>query len=476
MTQDIAPRTTEPTSAPRPTTSSGGAALLAPGPRGSRLTGALLAWKRDPVHFLLDTQHAYGDIARFRLGPYLTHLVTHPDGIRHVIAANDANYCRGRFYEKFKIFFGEGLLTMDGDAWKGHRRVAQPAFLRTVVGGSTPHVARATEDLLRRWRRLAEDGEHVGLIGEVMGLTLSSLSRTLFGLDLGDRDGRIGAAVDFGIGAMFNRGTLGEMLPAWLPTGRNRAIVRNRAVLQAMVERIRREHDRERATVDLVDLFESADGGGWPDAAVRDEVTTVFLAGQETTAMALCWTLAAVAAHPHVREELEAEVDGVLDGGPVTEEHLPRLRYTRMVVEESLRLYPPIWLYTRDALADDEVMGHHVPAGSSVIVSPLATHRRPDLWPSPETFDPTRFDPELKERRARFAYFPFGGGPRQCIGSHLALHELTIMLAMISAGFRLELDQPVAIGAPVLSLRPIQDVTVRPVPRRRGPAGRRSAA
>jgi cytochrome P450 len=427
--------------------------------------GSLAAYKRSPVRFLLDTQAAYGDVARFRLGPYLTQLVTHPDGISHVIAANDRNYCRGRYYEKFKIFFGQGLLTLDGDAWRSHRRVAQPAFLRTVIGQSTGHVSAATESMLQRWERMAAQGEPAELIPEVMALTLSSLSRTLFGLDVSDRHETIGQAVDFGVKAMFNNGTVDEMLPSWLPTQRNRLIRRHRGVLTDMVDRIRREHDREHATIDLVDLFESAthlaSDHPWSDREIADELTTVFLAGQETTAMSLCWTLAAIASHPQVREELEAEVDRVLGGAPVTEQSLADLRYTQMVIEESLRLYPPIWLYTRDALAADEVMGYAVPAGSSVLVSPLATHRRPDLWPSPETFDPSRFDPDHKRRRARFAYFPFGGGPRQCIGMHLALHELKIMVAMIASRFRLELDRPVEIGRPVLSLRPLHDVTVR---------------
>jgi cytochrome P450 len=246
-----------------------------------------------------------------------------------------------------------------------------------------------------------------------------------------------------------------------------------RAVLEAMVDRIRREHRSGDAVVDLVDLFEAAtdeSGTAWTAQEIHDELVTVFLAGQETTALALCWALAAIAQHPHVREELEAEVDRVVGPDVLTEAHLPELGYTRMVVEETLRLYPPIWLYTRDALEDDEILGHPVPAGTSVLVSPLATHRRPDLWPDPTRFDPQRFTAEQRKGRHRFAYFPFGGGPRQCIGMHLALHELQIMVAMVAGRFRIELREPVEIGAPVLSLRPLGDVAMRVRLRRPAPA------
>src|SRR5215217_1031666 len=174
----------------------------APGPRGGALLGSLPEYKRDPVHFMLRLQDDYGDMARFRLGPYLAHLVTHPEGVRHVIAANDRNYCRGRFYEKFRLFFGDGLLTLDGDAWRGHRHVAQPAFMRGVISRSTAAVVTATEDMLQRWEQAATRGEDVDLVPEAMGLTLASLSRTLFGFDVSDERVPIGRAVDFGVRAM----------------------------------------------------------------------------------------------------------------------------------------------------------------------------------------------------------------------------------------------------------------------------------
>jgi cytochrome P450 len=443
--------------------------------------GSLPAYKRNPVLFFNELQKEYGDIARMRLGPYVAHLVTHPDGIRHVIQLNDRNYCRGRFYEKFKLFFGRGLLTMDGDAWLDHRRVAQRAFLRSGVGASTPHVAAATNAMLARWEDVAIRGGTLRLVPEVMGLTLSSLSRTLFGVDVSDDRKPVTKAIDFGVKAMFNQGTIDELLPAWLPTARNRGVRQNRLVLNAMIDRIRAEHDSGRAAVDLVDLLEGASdpttGAGWSEDEVRDELTTIFLAGQETTALALCWILCAIASYPEVREELEAEVDRVVNGGTIREEQIEQLRYTRMVIQETLRLYPPIWLYTRDALADDEVLGYHIPAGSSVLVSPFATHRRPDLWPDPERFDPERFDPDRPVRRERFAYFPFGGGPRQCIGLHLAQLELQVMVATITSRFRLEpLTNPFSVGESVLSLRPRGDVVVRLRPREASLAAPRSAA
>jgi cytochrome P450 len=453
-------------------------ARRAPGPKGGLVLGSLPAYKANPVEFFRGLQRTHGDVVRIKLGPYLAHLVTHPDGIRHVIQTNDSNYCRGRFYEKFKIFFGRGLLTLDGDEWREHRRAAQPAFLRKVVTGGMAPAVDATESMLARWSGLAQRAEPVSMVPEVMAVVLSSLSKTLFGVDVGDQSASIAEAVDFGVGAMFNQGTLAEMAPSWLPTRRNRNITKYRALIDGMISRIRLTHDADRAAVDLVDLLEHAGprpgGHSWPDREVQDELTTVFLAGLETTAMALAWSLYAVARYPDVRAELEEEVDRVLGSGPLTGDNIDQLVFTRMVISESLRLHPPIWLYTRDALAADDVLGYEIPAGSSVLVSPFVTHRRADLWENAEVFDPHRFDPARDEHRAPFTYFPFGGGPRQCIGLHLAAQELRVMVAMITQRFRLELtnDDAVSVGASVLSLRPLQDIVVRLRPRH--PAGHRA--
>jgi cytochrome P450 len=347
--------------------------------------------------------------------------------------------------------------------------VAQPAFLRTVVADSTRHVVAATNDLLDSWEVSAAVGDPVNLVPDCMAVTLASLSRTLFGLDVSDERTEILKAVDFGVETMFNRARLDEYLPDWLPTSRNRGIVRHRATLRAMIDRIRADHRREEATVDLVSLLENATDPGtgrpWNQGEIIDELTTIFLAGQETTALALCWTLYTLAIRPDLRERLQAEVDALSGADPVRE--LSRLPFTKMVIEESLRLHPPIWLYTRDAVGPDEILGYPIAPGSSVLVSPYVTHRRPDLWPNPHVFDPDRFDPAKKTTRARFAYFPFGGGPRQCIGMHLALHELQVMLALIAQRFDFSLvgQAPIDVGELVLSLRPIRDVVVRLTPR-----------
>ena len=440
----------------------------APGPRGLPLLGSLPGYRRNAVQFFSRLQAEYGDVVGIRLGPFPVFLVSHPDGVRHVISANDRNYGRGRFYENFKLFFGRGLLTTDGEEWKSHRRVTQPAFLRQVIASSGPHVVAATEDMLFRWRVSARAGDPVDALHESMQLTLGSLSRTLFGIDVSPNSEPVQAALDFGLGAMYNSGSPTDALPSWVPTPRNRGIARHRRVLRAMVDRIIAEHREQEATVDLVALLERAaadDPGAWSAQDLQDEVSTIFLAGQETTAMALCWLLYLVGGHPEVRERLRAEVDAVPDDDLAAAGEEGRLPYTRAVIDETLRLYPPVWLYPRDAIGDDEIGGYRVPAGSSVIVSPWVTHRRPDLWDRPEEFRPERF--LGAERRHRFAYFPFGGGPRQCIGSHMALQELQIMLAMIVREFHWELQGPstLEVGARMISLRPVQGMTIRVVER-----------
>ncbi|WP_062204951.1 cytochrome P450 [Streptomyces sp. NBRC 109706] len=439
---------------------------IAPGPRGAPGFGSLVPYRRDPAQFLLRLQRDHGELSRLRLGPYTVHLATSPDAVRRVLVENQANYVRGKLYDQFKLVMGTGLLTTDGRQWRGHRRAVQPAFARKAIDAIIPNVVEATGEMLDRWEAAERAGEPVDLIAEMMRLTLVTLSQSLFGYDIRDRTPLLKRVVDESIEVMFPHGYVSEMLPQWLPTARNRLIRRNRRIFDRVVDDIRERHAATGEGV-LVRLAEEArdpeTGEPWTDEEIRDELLTIYLAGHETTATAACWTLHAVATHRSVREELEGELSGVLDGRAPTEAELPTLDYTRMVIEESLRLYPPIWLYPRDAVEDDVLDGFHIPGGSSLMLSPLVSHRNPAVWENPEAFDPLRFTPAAVKERPRMGYFPFGGGPRMCIGNLMALMELKIILAMVTQRFRLE---PVPgdltrYGDSVISLRPMGEMWVR---------------
>ncbi|MGW1075007.1 cytochrome P450 [Streptomyces sp. NPDC002537] len=436
-----------------------------PGPRGVPVLGSLPQWKASTAEFLLRVQRDHGEISRIGLGPQTVHLVSGPDEVGHVLKGNSGNYVRGALYDQFRIVMGDGLLTTDGDFWKSHRRSLQPAFLRKAVAAVGSHTVDATNEMLDDWEVRARRGEPVDLITETLRLTLVVLSRSLFGFDIRPAAPVLKDVVDNSVEVMFKHGSVAEMLPSWMPTKRNRLIARDRRIFTRLVDDIRRHHA---ATGEgrLTELMEAATdpvtGERWSDEEIRDEILTLFLAGHETTAVALLWTLLSIANHPSVQEEMDEEVTRVLGGRVPGAEDVESLRFTQQVVDESLRLYPPIWVYPRDAVEADELGGYHIPAKSSVLLSPLVSHRNPRFWDNPEAFDPHRFDPELVKQRPKMTYFPFGGGARMCIGNHMALLELRMAVAMISQRFRLSLvpGEFVRYGDTAISLRPMSEVLV----------------
>jgi cytochrome P450 len=425
------------------------------------LLGTLEDFVRDPLRQPLRLRETYGDVIRQRLGPFLAHTLLHPDDIKHVLQDNAANYCRGKFYDKFKPFFGHGLLTMDGKEWLLHRRLAQPYFHRRAVAAMAGTMTECIDAMLQRWAASAALGGPVDVIPEMMRLTLSVLGRIVFRVDLGDEAGAVGPAVRFGLEAIMPQGTLNDLLPLWLPTPHGRRVRRAQRTLRRIMDRVIEEHRRgEHGDDDLVSMLLAArdeeTGQGLSHTQVRDELMTIFLAGHETTGTGLAWTLYELARHPAAWRRAAAEVAQVVGGGRPEVADLPRLPYTRMVVDEALRLHPPIWTFPRDAIGDDEIAGYHVPARSTIFLSPYSTHRHPAFWEDPETFDPQRFTPERAAGRPRYAYFPFGGGQRQCIGNHMALMQMQLAVAMIVQRYRLDVvpGHSVECGA-LLSLRPL---------------------
>jgi cytochrome P450 len=442
----------------------------APGPRGNLLMGNLAAFREDAIKMLVDLQREYGDVTRQRLGPYVVYSVTHPEGVRRVLQGNYKNYSRGKFYENFKLFFGEGLLTTDGEYWLRHRRMAQPLFHRKVVEGCTDTATTAIGAMLDRWDGNAAREEPVELVGEMMHVSLSILGRVVFNMDFSGYSHVITPSVLVGLKTMMPQGNLNDFVPRWVPTPYNRRLSHAQNSLRDVMHKVISEHDvGGDGSIDLITLLSSAKdeetGRALTDEELHDEVMTIFMAGHETTGNGMAWTLWVVGEHPEVRERLEAEVDEVLDGRPPTLDDLPKLTYTKMVVEESLRMYPPIWGYTRDAIGDDEIGGYHVPAGASIFLSPYVTQRHPEVWDDPETFDPERFAPGRAESYPPFAYFPFGGGPRKCIGFHLALLQMQLVTAMVAQRFRVETvpGHPVEYGR-MVALRPAHGIraTLRP--------------
>lgn len=423
--------------------------------------GILPEVRRDVLGCLGRIHRQYGDVVRYRLGPVRSHLIAHPDGVKHVLQEHVKNYTKDHFaYQMGRWITGDSLLTSTGDFWLRQRRLAQPAFHRQRIAGMAAGMVRRTEEMLQRWEPAAENATPVGINEEMMRLTLGIVGEALFGTSVEDQTERVSASFTELSQQMTERFRTFRMLPPVLPTRFDRTFREARATLRNTVQGIiatRRQRNED--TGDLLSMLMLArdedTGEGMSDEQLGSEVMTMLLAGHETTATALSWTWALLSKHPEVEAKLHAELDTVLGGRAPTVEDVPKLGYTRQVVEEAMRLYPPVIVLSRAVKEDDVVGGFHIPKGTWVDVSAYVTQRHPDFWEEPDAFRPERFAPEAAAKRHRFAYFPFSGGPRQCIGNSFALMEAQLLLATVARRYRLR-------EAPGFTMEAESNVTLRP--------------
>ena len=449
---------------------------LAPGPKGLPWLGSVLPAWRDPLALFLESRARYGDVVRFKFGPFDYYLVNDPNVVKHVLVDNPKGYTKSRNYLGLKVVLGEGLLTSEGDHWRRQRKLAQPAFHRDKLAGFANQMSTATRDMLSRWTR--EGGTDAFCIhAEMMRLTFRIVGLTLFSSDVdGDAKG-VGQALEVAMHWANDHAESFVRVPPWIPTPANVRFKRAKRTLDDVVFRLiaeRRDAAKKSGDVgsDLLGMLMAAteDGGavgsGMDDQQLRDEIITMILAGHETTANLLSWTFYLLSKHPEVERRVRDEAQRVLgDRDPVLED-MKGLEYTRMVLEEALRLYPPAWVFERQAVVADELGGYRIEPGAIVGLCPYVLHRHPDHWENPEGFDPERFRPERADKRPRYAYLPFGGGPRTCVGNHFAMMEAQILLSMIVREHRLELEPSHSVVLdPVITLRPKHGIQVRRRPR-----------
>jgi cytochrome P450 len=423
------------------------------------ILGMLPAIRRDPVGVFMRGALRFGNVVYYKIGPRRGYLITNPDDVRHVLQENARNYHKSPLYDKLRLFLGNGLLTSEDDLWLRQRRIAQPAFHRQRVTALAGVMAEAARDAASGWQTFASAGQPVDVDEEMMRLTRTVVVRALLGADLGPFTSTIDQAwaiVNQHVGESF--WSLG-FADKW-PTPKNRRFQAARAVLRGAVDHVITERRRNPSdSADLLTMLMSArdeeTGEAMSDEQLRVEVTTFLLAGQETTSLALTWTWYLLSQNPRARQRLEDELDIVLDGRPPEYADLANLPYLRMVIDESMRLYPPAWGFSRQALADDQLGGFRLPRGWLAFVIPYVLHRLPAFWPDPEAFDPERFSPERSADRPKFAYIPFGAGPRQCIGNQFALIETQLIVATFAQAYRLQLTpRHNAEPWPLITLRP----------------------
>ncbi|MBI2755457.1 MAG: cytochrome P450 [Chloroflexi bacterium] len=396
-----------------------------------------------------------GDFARVRLFTYPGVLVSHPDLIEEVLIAQNRGFVKSLATRRLRAVLGSGLLTSDGDFWRRQRRLAQPAFHRDRIAAYAAVMVDAAERVAGTWR----DGQQCDVHDEMMRLTLEIVGKTLFSANVGGAAQEIGRAVDDALHFLIRRiNSPWVLLPDWVPSPGYGRFIRARRHLDRVVYQMIADHRRQGDRDDLLSmLLQAQDEDGQPmsDRQVRDEVMTLFLAGHETTAIALSWTWYLLAQHPEVERRLTAELAEVLGGRLPTPADLPSLTYIGHVVAESLRLYPPAWSMGRQATRNLEIGGQPVRKGTVILISQWVLHRDARFFQDPEAFRPERWEDGLAQRLPRFAYFPFGGGPRQCIGNGFALMEATLLLATLAQRYRLALVPGQSIGLdPTITLRP----------------------
>lgn len=427
-----------------------------PGPSGHFLVGNIPEINRDPLNFFSQCARDYGDVVRWQLGPFPALLINHPDLIEQVLVTQYRNFAKSSVYRRGLRVVGNGLLTSEGDFWHRQHRLVQPAFHTQRIVAYGQLMVAYTNQLLDSW----QDGSIRDLHLDMMSLTSQIVSKALFNVDIaGEIEGvqaALNAVMDFNA-RMSNQ----YLIPTWLPTPSNLRYSRAIQKLDAIVYRIINQH---RASGDdtgdllsmLLQVRDEGDGTGMTNQQVRDEAMTLFLAGHETTANAMTWTWFLLAQHPQVEAKLLEELQTVLGGRTPTVADLRQLRYTEQVVKEAMRLYPPVWGISRVARHDCVLGGYDVKAGTTVFISQWIIHRDSRFFDLPEVFHPDRWADNSIEQLPTFAYFPFGGGQRICIGKAFAMMEAILILATLAQKFRLTLqpNHPVVLQ-PSLALRPL---------------------
>jgi cytochrome P450 len=457
-------------------------APLPPGPshRSTVRWLRLLAEQEGPLDFLDRMGHRYGDVAMLQARLQNLVVVRGPEAVRHVLLAHQDNYRKSNQYELLAPVLGSGLVTSSGELWQRQRKLVQPMFAKRHLGVFADHMAQAAATALEAWERQWPDGHPLELAEEILHIGLDTVGRALVGHDFTDRASEFGAALG---NALHQVGAIGRsasvtatqylphmtiMRAAMLTQHRRyRSAMSSADVLQEISagivdERLRNGHGESNDLLRL--LMEATDeetGERMDRRQVLDELLTFTAAGHETTAHGLAWMYYLLSQHPTAREQMEAEVDEVLGGRVPTAEDAERLPWTRACFEEAMRLYPPVWHVQRVPVEDDVVGGYRIPAGTLVFVSIWSTHRDPKVWENPAGFDPRRFIGDAPKGRPRFAYLPFSGGRRICVGHGFAMMNATILAAMIAQRFRFDVipGAPIVLD-PTVTIRPLHGIPV----------------
>jgi cytochrome P450 len=436
---------------------------LPPGPKGNLLLGVMPEFNRDTLGFI-ERAKDYGDVVRMRFLYLTVHFLYDPNHIEYVLSTNARNFIKSRSLRSplFRRLVGKGLLTSEGEVWKRQRRLAQPAFHRQRISAYGDVMVDYTRRMLATWK----SGEVRDIHRDMMRLALEIVVKTLFNADVSNDADKVGDVLSRLVKPFASQATLKWIADNRLPTRTHRSFNHDSNQIDDIVYRIINE--RRAGGVDQGDLLSmllaahDEDGSQMTDRQLRDEVMTLFLAGHETTALTLSWAWYLMARNPAVEQKFHEELDRVLGGRTATAADLAQLKYTEMIAKESMRLYPPAYGVGRETLEDCEIGGFKIPRRSQVFMFQWVTQRDPRFFPEPNEFKPERWTDDFVSQLPKYAYFPFGGGPRVCIGNYFAMMEVVLLMATIGQRFRCSLvqDHPVELF-PAMSLRPKEGINLR---------------
>lgn len=423
------------------------------------LLPSLTLLRDDTLGFLKKIVDQYGDFIQFKAGPINAYIISHPDLIQHVLQDNNRNYTKDTFqYNGLSKVTGRGLLTSDGDLWFKQRRRMQPAFHRQRINAFGQLMVDATQRRVNGW----QVGETIDIDREMMELALEILGKALLGVDLRTEAPALTSAVLVALDHVVHSFKSPDILPGFIKTERRKkfkeAMITLDAAVQEIIDYHRKEHQGNVDAQSLLDvmLYSMDDEGNtMSDQQVRDELITILIAGHETVASALTWACYLLASNPDAENKLNQELTNVLGGRVPTIEDVSALDFTKRAFDEALRIYPPAWIVTRKAVGDDVIAGETIPSGSLIVISLTTTHMNEAFWDQPQRFNPDRFLPENSKQRPKYAYLPFGGGPRLCIGNSFALLEGPLVLAAIYQKYRLRMIEGYQVKVDALvTLRP----------------------
>lgn len=431
-----------------------------------KLLGHLTEYVSNPLDFLHNKWKLKGDLFKFRVAHRYLVVATHPDYIRHILQENHTNYKKSLAYRKLKLLLGNGLFTSEGDYWLKQRRLSQPAFHRDKITSYFDSMVFYTSEFMQSLKQLAEGREPVAFHKEMTELTLKIICKTLLNIDLNHGGKVVEENLSFALVFMMKRVTSSINLPMMVPTTEHQrfkvSVTKIRELIDEIIEKKRKTSQPSNDLLSmLMEVKDEDTGEKMSNTQLKDEILTFFLAGHETSAVALTWAMYLIHTHPETLNKVKREVNEVIGNQELEMGHLRKLTFTTQVIKETMRLISPVWVLGREAIEEDNLGKYRVKKGASIIFSPYLVHRHPDFWEDPDKFDPERFSFLNEPKIHKFAYFPFGGGPRLCIGSSFAMMEMQVILALLIKNFDFKINDDKHPGFNFsLTLRPAEEINM----------------